>query len=71
MARPPGRKELWEGTCGDVGNSKTKSGLTRSEGGITQEGLTKQRAPSGAQSGSTIGTGVIADMGWGITLMDR
>ena len=41
-ARPPERGDLWEGIYGDVGNSRTKSGLTRSEGGQTQEVVTKR-----------------------------
>ena len=36
-ARPQERGDLWEGIYGDGGNSRMKSGLTKSEGGPTQD----------------------------------
>ena len=48
-----------------------KSGLTKSEGGQTQEAATKSGVEHSMQSGRATYAGVISDMGWGTTLLDR
>ena len=70
-ARPPERGDLWEGIYGDVGNSRMKSGPTKSEGGQTQGAATKSGVGNSMQPGRATYAGAIADMGWGTTLLDR
>ena len=69
-ARPQERGDLWEGIYGDGGNSRMKSGLTKSEGGLTQDAA-KSGDEESTQRGRPVHAGVTSDMGWGTILLDR